>query len=65
MSDEYKKAETELAKARREYKDRKNYSAPVVASGFWVGFALLMIFFWGEPDLKDALIDFLMRNQYN
>jgi len=49
----------------RQKRERKNYSAPVVASGFWVGFALLMIFFWGEPDLKDALIDFLMRNQYN
>lgn len=65
MSDENQKAETELAKARREYKDRKRYSAPVVASGFWVGFAMLVIAFWGEPDLRGALIKFLEANSFN
>lgn len=43
----------------------KTYGSPVVASGFWVGVALMMIFFWGEPDLNDALIAFLMDRGYN
>jgi len=43
----------------------KNYSAPVVASGFWVGFALLVIAFWGEPDLRSALITFLENARYD
>lgn len=38
---------------------------PVVASGFWVGFALLMIFFWGEPDLRGSLVEFLQEKRYN
>ncbi len=45
--------------------EKKNYTAPVVASGFWVGFALLMIAFWGEPDLQDALIKYLEAKSYN
>ena len=33
-----------------------------VDSGAWfIGFALLVIAFWGEPDLVDALIQFLMN----
>ncbi len=43
----------------------KNYSSPVVASGFWVGFALLVITFWGEPDLHSALITFLENARYD
>ncbi len=46
-------------------KERKKYSAPVVASGFWVGFAMLVIAFWGEPDLRGALIKFLEANSFN
>ena len=29
--------------------------------GLYIAFVLLVIFFWGEPDLVDALIHFLMR----
>ncbi|MGB1153423.1 MAG: hypothetical protein ACPG4F_04575 [Paracoccaceae bacterium] len=46
-------------------KEKRQFSSPVVASGFWVGFALLMIFFWGEPDLRDVLIAFLQEKSYN
>jgi hypothetical protein len=34
-------------------------------SGFWVTIGLWVIFFWGEPDLRQALIDFLMANKYD
>jgi hypothetical protein len=44
---------------------KKVYGSPVVASGFWVGFALLMIFFWGEPDLRGSLVEFLQEKRYN
>ncbi len=43
----------------------KNYRAPVVASGFWVGFAMLVIAFWGEPDLHGALITWLENARYD
>jgi len=43
----------------------KNYRAPVVASGFWVGFAMLVIAFWGEPDLRGALIAWLENARYD
>ena len=39
--------------------------APVVASGFWVGFAMLVIAFWGEPDLHGALITWLESARYD
>jgi hypothetical protein len=29
--------------------------------GGWLALALLLIAFWGEPDLIDALIEFLTR----
>ena len=45
--------------------EKKNYNAPVVASGFWIGVALMVIAFWGEPDLRGSLIDFLERSSYN
>ena len=45
--------------------DKKNYSSPVVASGFWVGIALMVIAFWGEPDLRGAIIDYLQNSRYN
>jgi len=32
----------------------------VSSSGFGLGVCLLIIFFWGDPDLCDALIHFLM-----
>lgn len=27
----------------------------------WVAFALLVIFFYGDPDIADAIIHFLMK----
>ena len=30
-------------------------------SGSFIGLALLIIFFWGEPDLADALVYHLMN----
>lgn len=33
-----------------------------IDSGTWfIGVALLIIFFWGEPDLIDALIKYFMN----
>lgn len=33
-------------------------------SGYWITIGLLVIFFWGEPDLRTALIEFLNRSGY-
>jgi len=46
-------------------KEKKVYGSPVVASGFWIGFALLVIFFWGEPDIRGSLIEYLQESRYN
>lgn len=46
-------------------KEKKQVNSPIVASGFWIGFALLFIFFWGEPDIHDLLIAFLEKLAYN
>ena len=29
--------------------------------GGWVALAILIVYFWGDPDLHDALIGWLMR----
>jgi hypothetical protein len=29
---------------------------------FWLVVGVLIVLFWGEPDLHDALIHFLMKN---
>lgn len=34
-------------------------------SGYWIAIGLWVIFFWGEPDLRTALIEFLNRSGYN
>lgn len=34
-------------------------------SGFWITLGLWSIFFWGEPDLRTVLIEFLQRAGYN
>jgi hypothetical protein len=34
-------------------------------SGYWITIGLWVIFFWGDPDLRTALIEFLNRSGYN
>lgn len=46
-------------------REKKVYGSPVVASGFWVGLALFMIFFWGEPDLRGSLVEYLQEARYD